>query len=53
MVPEAIDELAKEMQRRLSEHDDNAPSIYVFIYGLQRYRMLRKSEEAFGFVGRR
>jgi hypothetical protein len=48
-VAEAIAELHTEMQRRLSEHDNNAPSIYVIICGLQRYRALRKSEESFNF----
>jgi DNA segregation ATPase FtsK/SpoIIIE, S-DNA-T family len=49
VVAEAIAELHVEMQRRLNEHDPNAPAIYVVVYGLQRYRVLRKSEESFGF----
>ena len=49
LVPEAIDEIAKEVQRRQSGGDGDAPSIYVFIYGLQRYRMLRKTEDSFSF----
>lgn len=48
-TPEAIDELARELQRRQDTEDSDAPSIYVFIYGLQRYRVLRKSEESFSF----
>ncbi len=48
-VPEAIHELHTEMTRRLTEHDREAPSIYVIVYGLQRYRALRKSEESYGF----
>jgi hypothetical protein len=48
-VPQAIDEIAKEVQsRQAAEHHGDLPSIYVLIYGLQRYRMLRKSEESFG-----
>jgi hypothetical protein len=48
-VPEAIDELHAEMQRRLSGHLTDAPAIYVVIYGLQRYRALRKSDDNFAF----
>jgi hypothetical protein len=48
-VPEAIHELHTEMQRRLDAHDREAPAIYVIIFGLQRYRALRKSEESFSF----
>lgn len=53
---EVIDELAKEVAAR-QERDaaggepqaaDNA-AIYVLLYGLQRYRALRKSEESFSF----
>jgi hypothetical protein len=48
-VPETIDEIAREVQsRQAAEHHGDLPSIYVLIYGLQRYRMLRKSEESFG-----
>jgi hypothetical protein len=44
-VPEAIAELHTEMQRRLNENHHDAPAIFVIIYGLQRYRALRKSED--------
>jgi DNA segregation ATPase FtsK/SpoIIIE, S-DNA-T family len=48
-IPEAMAEIAKEVeQRQAAERHDDQPAIYVFIYGLQRYRMLRKSEESFG-----
>jgi hypothetical protein len=47
-VPEAIDEIAQEVARRQQNEQPGAPSIYVFIYGLQRYRVLRKTEEEFG-----
>ena len=49
LVPEAIAELHTEMQRRLTNHITDAPSIFVIVYGLQRYRALRKSEESFAF----
>ena len=48
-VEEAIGMLAAEVARRQTSEDPAAPSIYVIIYGLQRYRALRKSEESFGF----
>jgi hypothetical protein len=47
-VPQAIDEIAKEVARRQSEESPDAPEIYLIIHGLQRYRMLRKSEDSFG-----
>lgn len=48
-VPEAIAEVAAEVQARLAEEKADRPDIFVFIYGLQRYRMLRKTEESFSF----
>jgi DNA segregation ATPase FtsK/SpoIIIE, S-DNA-T family len=48
-VPDAIHELAQELQRRQGGDAANLPSIFVFVFGLQRYRALRKSEESFGF----
>jgi DNA segregation ATPase FtsK/SpoIIIE, S-DNA-T family len=49
VVPEAIAEIHAEMQHRLTNHVTDAPSIFMVIYGLQRYRALRKSEESFSF----
>jgi DNA segregation ATPase FtsK/SpoIIIE, S-DNA-T family len=48
-VPEAIHELAKELERRQSSEAANPPSVFIVVFGLQRYRALRKSEESFGF----
>jgi DNA segregation ATPase FtsK/SpoIIIE, S-DNA-T family len=48
-VPEAIHELAQELARRQANDSSNPPSIFAFVFGLQRYRALRKSEESFGF----
>jgi DNA segregation ATPase FtsK/SpoIIIE-like protein len=48
-VPEAIAELHAELQRRQSGSDAHPPSIYLMIYGLQRYRALRHQEESFSF----
>jgi hypothetical protein len=44
---DAVDELAQEVARR-QESESAGPSIYVIVYGLQRYRVLRKSEDDFG-----
>jgi DNA segregation ATPase FtsK/SpoIIIE, S-DNA-T family len=48
-VPTVITELATETQRRLQEDHLDAPAIYVLIYSLQRYRMLRRDEDDFSF----
>ena len=48
-VPEAINELAEEMQRRQTGDQLHPPAIYLFLYGLQRYRALRRQEESFSF----
>ncbi len=47
---DAINELAQELQRRQTG-EETGPSIFVIIYALQRYRMLRKSEDNFSFGG--
>ena len=48
-VGEVVNELHEELGRRQSSSDNNPPGIFVFIYGLQRYRVLRKQEESFSF----
>ncbi len=50
-TPDAIDEIAKEVARRNDGDQAGGPSIYVFVYGLQRYRVLRKQEDDFGSFG--
>jgi DNA segregation ATPase FtsK/SpoIIIE-like protein len=47
----AINELAVELKRRMESDERHPPAIYVFIYALQRYRQLRKSEDSFSFGG--
>ncbi len=47
---DAMDEVLTEMNRR-RDGDEAGPNVYVFIYGLQRYRVLRKSEDDFGGGG--
>jgi DNA segregation ATPase FtsK/SpoIIIE-like protein len=49
-VGDSLSEIHAEMERR-RETDESGSSIYVFIYGLQRYRALRKSEDDFGGGG--
>jgi len=48
-VPQTIEELAAETQRRLTDNDLKAPAIYLLIFGLQRYRVLRRSDDGFSF----
>jgi hypothetical protein len=46
---EVIGELSAELKHRQEADATDAPSIYVLVYALQRYRVLRKSEDAFSF----
>jgi hypothetical protein len=48
-VPESIAEIHAEMLRRQGSGDLQPPGIYLLIYGLQRYRVLRHQEESFSF----
>ena len=48
-VPGAIDEIAQDLStRQQSHHTSDAPAVYLIVYGLQRFRMLRQ-EEDYGF----
>jgi hypothetical protein len=47
-VPAAIAELAAELQKR-QDAEPVPREIFLFVYGLQRYRILRKSEETYSF----
>jgi S-DNA-T family DNA segregation ATPase FtsK/SpoIIIE len=47
-IPDAMNELDAEMQRRQTADLSEVPSIYLMVYGLQRFRALRKSEDSFG-----
>ena len=46
-VEDAIAELAQEAERRRTEDRHDAPSIFLMIFDLQRYRMLRRNEDVF------
>jgi len=48
-VPEIIDELARQTQQRQQNDQLDGPALYLLIYGLQRYRVLRRDEDDFGF----
>ncbi len=43
-----VAELAQEAQRRVQAQQHDAPAIILIVYGLQRYRVLRRSEDALG-----
>ncbi|MHC4443250.1 MAG: FtsK/SpoIIIE domain-containing protein [Planctomycetota bacterium] len=49
-VGEVMGELANEVQRRQEADQTDAPAIYLMVYGLHRYRILRRSEDDFGYV---
>jgi len=49
-VAGAIAELAAEAQRRVAADETDAPAIFLFVYGVQRYRMLRRQEDEFSFA---
>jgi S-DNA-T family DNA segregation ATPase FtsK/SpoIIIE len=48
-VEEALSHVAEEVRRRQEADQTDAPAVYVVLFGLQRYRMLRRSEEDFSF----
>jgi ABC-type multidrug transport system fused ATPase/permease subunit len=47
-VQEVIAELAGEVEKREQANQHDAPAVILAIYGLQRYRVLRRREDAFG-----
>jgi hypothetical protein len=51
LVPEVVHELAEEMKRRQAGDAGAFGSIFVIVFGLQRFRPLRKSEDSFSFGG--
>jgi hypothetical protein len=48
-VAEAVSELSQEVDRRVEADLHDAPMVILLVYALQRYRVLRRSEDAFGF----
>jgi hypothetical protein len=51
-LPALIGEVAAEVDRRQKGNETEAPALFLFIYGLQRFRDLRKQEDDFGFSRR-
>ncbi|MBN1505267.1 MAG: hypothetical protein JW955_00390 [Sedimentisphaerales bacterium] len=47
-VQAVLAELARETQRRMQDNQHDAPAIILMVYGLQRYRVLRRSEDVLG-----
>jgi len=47
-VEGAMEEIGEELAKRQKSNRSDAPPIYLFIYSMQRFRMLRQEEE-FGF----
>ncbi len=48
-VESTIAEIAGEVARRQEKDQFDAPAIFIMIYGMQRYRMLRKADDDFSF----
>src|SRR5581483_2424022 len=48
-LPELINELAKEVERRQAAREATPPFLYLFVYSLQRFRELRPVEDDYGF----
>jgi hypothetical protein len=51
-LPAVIGELADEVDRRQQTRTAEGPTVFLIIYGLQRFRDLRKQEDDFGFSRR-
>ena len=48
-VPEAINELAMMLKERQGNDAHAGPAVYLLMFGLQRYRLLRRQEDDFSF----
>ena len=46
----ALDEISRELERRLTRPQESAPSLFVIFYGLSRFRELRRREADFSFT---
>jgi len=49
-VEPTIGELTEQVRSRLDEDPGSRPTIYLLVHGLQRFRMLRRAEDDFGFA---
>jgi hypothetical protein len=50
-VSPVLTELSEEVRRRQKSNEVEGPSHYLLIYGLHRFRDLRRDEDDFGFSG--
>lgn len=48
-VAETIAQLAQETDQRMQDAQHKGPAIFLLVFGVQRYRMLRRSEDVFAF----
>jgi hypothetical protein len=48
-VPGILAEVATEVERRQKANETEAPPIFVFIHGLQRFKELRRGDDDFGY----
>ena len=48
-VPDAINELATMVKERQGDDAHAGPAVYLLMFGLQRYRLLRHQEDDFSF----
>ena len=46
---DAVLEIGAELARRIEEGDTNGSTILLMVHGLQRFRILRRAEDDFGF----
>jgi hypothetical protein len=51
-LPQLMAELAEEVDRRQKTHVPDAPRLYLALYGLHRFRDLRREDDDFGFSRR-
>jgi hypothetical protein len=51
-VPAMLGEIAAEVDRRHKGNDTESPPLFLFIFGLQRFRDLRRSDDDFSFARR-
>jgi energy-coupling factor transporter ATP-binding protein EcfA2 len=51
-LSEVLAEIAREVERRQKTHEAEGPALFLFIYGLQRFRELRKLEDDYSFARR-
>jgi len=48
-TPNAINDIATALKERQENDTQTGPAIYLLLFGLQRYRLLRKQEDDFSF----